>query len=220
MADFFTNLWESVFTAGPTPTLVVATNASFCALQAVLLALYIATYSLHFIVLSFLCGGLWWGINWFVRELQEAEAKEEEAKRIRARQKGGEGDGSGEGEGGKGGDEGDDEMDEGMETEIDVSPAPTTPGAERASRRDEDLMPPPPKPSSASRSGSGPGQEGLLQGSQDSDLGAIGSETQTRLVPPDAEGMRQRNSELDFSEMSASVSGTDSEWEKVSEGGS
>ncbi|MCJ1406211.1 hypothetical protein MMC19_000276 [Ptychographa xylographoides] len=82
MADFLANLWDSVFTPGPTPTLILATNAAFAALQAVLLALLIATSSIHFVILSFLSGGLWWAINWFVREIAAgAKAEEEEAKK-------------------------------------------------------------------------------------------------------------------------------------------
>lgn len=83
MASFFENLWESVFTPGPTPTLLVATNASFAALQVLLFILLIATYSVHFVILSCLCAGLWWAINWFAGEIRAAQAKEEEAKRIR-----------------------------------------------------------------------------------------------------------------------------------------
>lgn len=77
MASFLEELWSSVFTPGPTPTLLVATNASFACLQFLLLCLLLATYSAHFIVLSLICGSLWWSINWFVRELLSARAKEE-----------------------------------------------------------------------------------------------------------------------------------------------
>lgn len=83
MSSFLSNLWFSVFTPGPTPTLVVATNASFAALQLVLFVLLSLTYSIHFVVLSLLCAGLWLAINWFVNELQAANAKEREAKQIR-----------------------------------------------------------------------------------------------------------------------------------------
>ncbi|CRG84567.1 hypothetical protein PISL3812_01834 [Talaromyces islandicus] len=79
--SFFEDLWSSVFTPGPTPTLLVATNATFAALQLVLFTLLIATYSVHFVVLSFLSGALWYSINWFakeVREVQAAQQKEEE----------------------------------------------------------------------------------------------------------------------------------------------
>ncbi|KAF2481935.1 ER protein Pkr1-domain-containing protein, partial [Neohortaea acidophila] len=74
---FFTDLWTSVFTPGPTPTLLIATNATFAALQLVLLALLVATYSVHFVILSFLCAGLWWSINWFAAEVLRAQAEGE-----------------------------------------------------------------------------------------------------------------------------------------------
>ncbi|KAL9116285.1 MAG: hypothetical protein Q9187_007188 [Circinaria calcarea] len=83
MAGFFKNLFEAIFTPGPTPTLIVATNVSFAALQALLLALLVATYSIHFIILSFLCGALWLAINWFVTELAAAKEKEAHAKRLK-----------------------------------------------------------------------------------------------------------------------------------------
>lgn len=83
MASFITDLWESVFTPGPTPTLIVATNAAFAGLQLVLLLLLIGTYSIHFLILSFLSAGLWFAINWFVRELSAAQAREDEKARAR-----------------------------------------------------------------------------------------------------------------------------------------
>jgi len=83
--SFFENLWGSIFTPGPTPTLLIATNVTFAALQLVLGILLATTRSIHFVVLSTLCGGLWWAINWFAQELQKAEKAEEEAGRIRKR---------------------------------------------------------------------------------------------------------------------------------------
>ncbi|KAH0526414.1 hypothetical protein TsFJ059_009735 [Trichoderma semiorbis] len=77
MSSFFVELWEGIFTPGPTPTILKATNITFAALQVVLLSLLFATYSVHFVVLSVLCGGLWWSINWFARELRVAQAAEE-----------------------------------------------------------------------------------------------------------------------------------------------
>ena len=68
-------------TPGPTPTLIVATNAAFACLQLVLLILLVATSSIHFVILSFISGGLWWAINWFVAELRASEAAEAEKKR-------------------------------------------------------------------------------------------------------------------------------------------
>ena len=88
MATFLTDLVNSIFTPGPTPSIVIATNASFAALQLVLLVLLILTYSIHFIILSVLSAGLWWAINWFVKELEAANRKEKEAKHIREMRKG------------------------------------------------------------------------------------------------------------------------------------
>jgi len=80
MTSFLEELWNSIFTPGPTPTLLVATNATFAALQFLLFILLITTYSIHFAILSVLCGGLWYSINWFARELQAEKAREEAAK--------------------------------------------------------------------------------------------------------------------------------------------
>ncbi|KAG5918041.1 hypothetical protein E4U53_004127 [Claviceps sorghi] len=77
MSSFLVDLWESIFTPGPTPTILYATNLSFGALQLVLLALLVATASVHFVVLSVLSGGLWWAINWFARELALVQAQGE-----------------------------------------------------------------------------------------------------------------------------------------------
>src|ERR1700760_4545317 len=75
-SSFFENLWSSIFTPGPTPTLLVATNATFAALQVLLLALLVATYSIHFVVLSFLSGALWWSITWFAQEVGAEQARQ------------------------------------------------------------------------------------------------------------------------------------------------
>jgi len=83
MATFLTDLWESVFQAGTTPTLLIATNVTFAALQATLFALLLATYSIHFLILSVLSGGLWYAINWFAGELAAAQAAEEKAEQLR-----------------------------------------------------------------------------------------------------------------------------------------
>lgn len=86
MADFLPNLWESIFTSGPTPTLLIATNVTFAALQLVLGLLLVATYSIHFVILSLICGGLWWSINWFASEVAAVRA-EEEAKADKEKEK-------------------------------------------------------------------------------------------------------------------------------------
>ena len=91
MASFMVELWESIFTPGPTAPLLKAANASFAALQLVLLMLLIGTYSVHFVILSILCAGLWWSINWFAAELKIAqlqkEAEEKEAAEAEAKRK-------------------------------------------------------------------------------------------------------------------------------------
>jgi hypothetical protein len=84
MSAFLTDLFQSIFTPGPTHSLIVATNASFACLQFLLLILLIATYSIHFVVLSFLCAGLWWAINWFVAELTTAQTLEDAKSKRRA----------------------------------------------------------------------------------------------------------------------------------------
>ncbi|KAL9043912.1 MAG: hypothetical protein Q9214_002915 [Letrouitia sp. 1 TL-2023] len=83
MTEFLTNLINSIFTPGPTPTLIVATNVSFAALQIVFLVLLILTYSIHFAILSLLSAGLWWSINWFSHELDLAKQKEKEGELLR-----------------------------------------------------------------------------------------------------------------------------------------
>ncbi|KAH8166917.1 hypothetical protein CIB48_g1353 [Xylaria polymorpha] len=86
MAGFVEQLWESIFTPGPTPTLLIATNVTFASLQLVLFVLLIVTYSMHFVALSLLSGGLWWAINWFATELNAAKAREA-AEQARSEQK-------------------------------------------------------------------------------------------------------------------------------------
>ena len=159
MANFFEELWNSVFTPGPTPTLLVATNASFAALQLILLALLVATYSVHFIVLSLLCAGLWWSINWFVAELEAGKARDQREK----------------------------------EKEKEKSKSPEPEKNSRAGSDTETEMAPPPR---APKEKEPP--------------------TLLKLRPADVPGtVRQRHSQGD----SSGYVSTDSEWEKVSEGG-
>ncbi|PKY03246.1 putative ER membrane protein [Aspergillus campestris IBT 28561] len=79
MASFIEDLWMSVFTPGPTPTLLVATNVTFAALQTLLMALLWFTYSIHFFALSLLSAALWFSINWFAKELSQVQAEQEAA---------------------------------------------------------------------------------------------------------------------------------------------
>ncbi|OAA49299.1 Endoplasmic reticulum, protein Pkr1 [Metarhizium rileyi] len=80
MASFLTDLWESIFVPGPTPTILKATNATFAALQLVLFGLLVATTSIHFVILSVLCAGLWYSINWFANEVASAQKRLVEAE--------------------------------------------------------------------------------------------------------------------------------------------
>lgn len=86
MASFIADLAQSIFTPGPTSSLVLATNVSFACLQVVLLVLLITTYSIHFVILSVISAGLWAGINWFVNELRIVKAQEEEEERAKKAQ--------------------------------------------------------------------------------------------------------------------------------------
>jgi len=88
MASFMVDLWESIFTPGPTAPLLKAANASFASLQLVLLALLLATYNVHCIILSVLCAGLWWSVNWFAAELKLAQLREEEEKKRQEKEEG------------------------------------------------------------------------------------------------------------------------------------
>ena len=74
MPSFMEDLWGSVFVPGPTSSLLVATNVTFAALQAILFTLLVVTYSVHFVVLSVLSCGLWYSINWFAKEVSAAQA--------------------------------------------------------------------------------------------------------------------------------------------------
>ena len=81
MVSFVEDLWSSIFTPGPTPTLLIATNVSFAALQLVFFALLLATYSLHFVALSIISAGLWYSINWFAAEVRLAQLAQEAEKK-------------------------------------------------------------------------------------------------------------------------------------------
>jgi len=211
MASFLTSLWESIFTPGPTPTLLIATNVTFGSLQILFLSLLIATHSFHFVALSILSAGLWWGINWFAGELAQAKEIEEQAERIRRKRRSQEGAASDET---SGGDDADPESEEdGTETEREKTPAPPPPksgrtihvrggpvkiqgvmeSARRAQHAREEYARQHPEPEGASTTGA-------------------------KLKPADA-GEASKRKSLGESAADLSSSTTDSEWEKVSEGG-
>lgn len=89
MGSFVEDLWSSIFTPGATPTLLVATNVTFAALQLLLFILLISAFSIHFFILSFLSGALWWSINWFANELKQTQiAASEKEQRPEAEEPG------------------------------------------------------------------------------------------------------------------------------------
>jgi hypothetical protein len=199
MADFLPNLWESVFTSGPTPTLLIATNVTFAALQLVLALLLFATYSIHFVVLSTICGGLWWSINWFASEVAAVRA-EEEAKAAEEEREKEEKDVKTRGmkEGGQdGGQDGDDEG-ESTEVENDGDAVSSSYGGLESSRGDLSL------------SGFEEGAVVASTGREDEDAAAA--------------EVRQRNNagKVQTQQQGGDLSGgevsTDSEWEKVEDG--
>ena len=198
MANFLENLWASVFTPGATPTLLVATNVTFGALQALLFGLLIATSSIHFAILSVLCAGLWWSINWFATELKAAQAKEEEAEKLRKRKKS-EKDWKSRGE------VDDSADDEGEETEVeDVRPA-------------ADL-----KASTSSLSTGPPEEESRMSQEIREAMGSSPSRGQSSGLFESTEqaagGAEVRQRHVEDLDRSGEVS-TDSEWEKVSQNG-
>ncbi|KAL6707430.1 SMK killer toxin resistance protein [Coniothyrium glycines] len=206
MASFFEQLWESIFTPGPTPTLLVATNASFAALQLLLFVMLLATYSIHFIILSLLCGGLWWSINWFAAEIRAAQAKEEEAKRIREARRGEKSrndDGDGEA------------MDSGDDTEVDNEMEQK----EKAKPRSSQARAPHPESQSTvlvDRQ-SGSARESTPQASISAGgggpAGASTTGARTSLAPLVDDALKKRKG---LGESTGDLS-TDSEWEKLSE---
>lgn len=80
MPSFFEELWQSVFTPGPTPVLMIATNVTFAATLPFLIYMAISNANIHYGFMSLIAGGLWISINWFVKELKVAEAQMEKEK--------------------------------------------------------------------------------------------------------------------------------------------
>lgn len=217
MASFFEQLWESIFTPGPTPTLLVATNASFAALQVLFFAMLLATRSIHFVILSLLCGGLWWAINWFAVEIRAAQAKEEEAKRIREARRGRgagekEADGAGNEADGEGEETGDDtEVDgEGAQHDQAQKPTPKTkPRAQHAGEQSTVLVD---KPARSERESTPQASaSAAVAGSGPVAAGTTG--TTTSLAPLVDDALKKRKG---MGDSTGDLLGTDSEWEKLS----
>jgi hypothetical protein len=203
-SNFFEDLWESIFTPGPTPTLLIATNASFAALQLLFFALFIGTYSIHFVILSFLTGGLWYGINWFAKEISIAQKAEEEAKRIRAERRGGQKDAAGDGEQA--------DIDTGDETEVDAK--------EEVQRQSDGLA-----QKEKEKRNTQPGTQSTVFVDRPSEreqtpqagggpTAASTTGASTRLAPLVNDALKQRKGGL--GESTGDLS-TDSEWDKLSE---
>jgi hypothetical protein len=201
MPSFFEELWLSVFEPGPTPTLLIATNASFAALQALFFALFFATYSVHFVILSFLTAGLWYAINWFAAEVRAAQVVEEEAKRIREARREKEKDKT------RTGDEVE-AMDTGDDTEVDAEaeekfrPKPST----RAPRPETQSTVFVDRPSEGRERESTPMQT-ISEPAEASTTGAA-----TNLAPLVGDAPKKRG----MAESTGDIS-TDSEWEKLSQ---
>lgn len=169
------------------------------------LALLVATYSIHFFILSGLTAGLWWSINWFAAEIRAAQAKEEEAKRIRDARRGKEKDKAGsEGEAMDSGD------DTEVETEVEEKHKPKPRSEARPSRRPEVAQ------STVFVEREAPQEKNGGSASVQSSTPAVASNvtgSSNRLAPMAGEGLKMRKS---LGESTSELS-TDSEWERVSE---
>ncbi|CAI6338537.1 unnamed protein product [Periconia digitata] len=226
VAGFLENLFNSIFTPGPTPTLLVATNASFAALQLLFAALLFATYSIHFVILSVLCGGLWWAINWFAGEIRELQAKDAEAKRAKEAKRD------------KDGVRDEDGMDSGDDTEVDTEVEQTSKAkakskathsqsqglgkkpslksstkASRAPKPETQSTVFVEKPSEAEYPGAGRGREATPIQSSSGPAGVSTTGASTRLEPLVDDALKKRKS---LGESTGELS-TDSEWEKLSQ---
>ncbi|CAR23433.1 Pkr1p [Lachancea thermotolerans CBS 6340] len=78
MANFFEELWRSIFTPGASPQLIVATHVSFFLLTACLSWLIFWTKNIHFIMLLIISTLLWGTVTWFISELKSAQMKDNE----------------------------------------------------------------------------------------------------------------------------------------------
>lgn len=75
MANFFASLWESIFTPGTTPQLIIATHISFFLLGCLLVWLIVLTNSIHFYALLTIALLLWAIVTWFISELNQLKLK-------------------------------------------------------------------------------------------------------------------------------------------------
>ncbi|SCU87092.1 LADA_0E01948g1_1 [Lachancea dasiensis] len=78
MGNFFEELWNSIFTPGTSPQLIVATHVSFVLLSCCLGWLIYCTRNLHFVALLTISTLLWITVTWFVNELHYAKLRDNE----------------------------------------------------------------------------------------------------------------------------------------------
>ncbi|OWB58811.1 hypothetical protein B5S28_g4891 [[Candida] boidinii] len=71
MANFFEELWKSVFEPGTNPALIIATHTSFLLLVISLITLIYLSGSIHFINLLIISLLLWGSVTWFIFELEK-----------------------------------------------------------------------------------------------------------------------------------------------------
>ncbi|OUM53945.1 hypothetical protein BVG19_g3282 [[Candida] boidinii] len=71
MANFFEELWKSVFEPGTNPALIIATHTSFLLLVISLITLIYLSGSIHFINLLVISLLLWGSVTWFIFELEK-----------------------------------------------------------------------------------------------------------------------------------------------------
>lgn len=153
-------------------------------------------------ILSFLTGGLWYGINWFAKEIRIAQKAEEEAKRIRAERRGGQKDSAGDGEQA--------DIDTGDETEVDAKEEVQKQSDGLAQKEKRNAQPGtqstvfverPSEREQTPQAGGGP-------------TAASTTGASTRLAPLVNDALKQRKGGL--GESTGDLS-TDSEWDKLSE---
>ncbi|CDR41284.1 CYFA0S07e00276g1_1 [Cyberlindnera fabianii] len=77
MISFLTELWESIFTPGTTPTLVLATHATFALLVVTLTVFAFLTKSIHIINLLVLSLVLWGILTWFINEINTLNSEKQ-----------------------------------------------------------------------------------------------------------------------------------------------
>lgn len=74
MIGFIEDLWQSIFTPGATPTLILATHITFALLVTSLVTLiFLSNYNIHLIALLIISLALWGLLTWFIAELEASK---------------------------------------------------------------------------------------------------------------------------------------------------